>query len=115
MPSFLEHNQRFPIVLDSDKDKPASERPTFFVRSLSMRDQVKLAEDMDTTLEHDKTVDIFEATCSLLTGYLVGWSNMSTFEFGKSDLRDFLGHGEARELLRKILSNQHVQPEEKKS
>jgi hypothetical protein len=39
---------------------------------------------------------------------------MGEYKFGESDFRDFLSHGEARELLRKILANQHVEPDEKK-
>jgi hypothetical protein len=39
---------------------------------------------------------------------------MGQFEFG-CDIRDFLTQQEAMQLLRKIMGNQHVQLEEKKS
>ena len=72
MPICLEPNQRFPIVLDSDKDKPIATRPTFFVVSLSMREQLKLSAGMDAALSHESTEAIFDATCKLLDDYLVG-------------------------------------------
>lgn len=115
MPLCLEPNQRFPIVLDIDADKPVDTRPTFFVVSLSMREQTKLSAGMDAALSHDKTEQIFDATCELLDDYIVGWSNMGTHTYPDACVKDFLTHGEARELLRKILGNSHVSPEEKKS
>lgn len=115
MPLCLEPNQRFPIVLDIDADKPLDTRPTFFAVSLSMREQTKLSAGMDAALSHSSTEAIFDATCELLNSYLVGWSNMGPHAFGTADVRDFLTHTEARELLRKILGNSHVSLEEKKS
>jgi hypothetical protein len=115
MPLCLEPNQRFPIVLDIDADKPIDTRPTFFVVSLSMREQMKLSAGMDAALSHDKTEAIFDATCKLLDDYLVGWTNMGPHDFAEACVKDFLTHGEARELLRKILSNSHVSFEDKKS
>lgn len=115
MPVCLEPNQRFPIVLDSDKDKPADIRPTFFVISLSMREQQKLATDKDAALALETTEAIFAATCELLGRYLVGWSNMGKYTYPDACVQDFLTHGEACELLRKTLSNSHVSIDEKKS
>lgn len=114
MPVFLEPNQKFPIVLDIDRDKPADVRPTFYARSLSMREQLSLSAEMDASLQHEETEAIFAATCELLGRYLVGWTNMGEFEFG-CDVREFLSHGEARELLRKVMTNQHLSSDEKKS
>lgn len=114
MPVCLEPNQRFPIVLDTDKDKPADTRPTFYVVSLSMREQGRLSDGMDAALAHQTTAEIFTATCELLNKYLVGWSNMGPHTY-PCDVQEFLTHSEARELLHKILSNSHMKPEEKKS
>lgn len=114
MPICLDPEQSFPIVLDSDKDKPAEQRPTFLVKALTMRQQTELSDAMDAALAHNTTEAIFESTCTLINQYLTGWQNMGSFEFG-CDVREVLAHHEARELLRKILSNSHVQPEEKKS
>lgn len=114
MPKSLEPGLLFEIVLDSDSSKPKAEQPTFFVPSLSMRDQTKLEAEMETSLKHDTTEGLFTATCDLLSRYVRGWRNMGGHKFGECDLRDLLSHGEARELLRKTLANQHVGPDEKK-
>lgn len=114
MPKSLEPGVLFGIVLDSDSGKPKAEQPTFLVASLSMRDQTKLETEMEESLKHDSTEGLFSATCDLLHRYVLGWRNMGNHKWGESDLRDILSHGEARELLRKILANQHVEPDEKK-
>lgn len=114
MPLFLEPDQKFPVVLDSDKDKPAETRPTFFAKSQSMRSQLALSIAMDEALSLPTAKEIFDATCILVSDNLTGWKNMGAYTFG-NDIKEFLSHGEARELLNKILSNQHVTPEEKKS
>lgn len=115
MPAFLEPDQKFPVVLDIDKDKPKATRPTFMVKSLSMREQKRLSDDMDAAFEHETASQICDATCELVKRYIVGWENMGQYKFGESDLQEFLSIQEARELLRKVLSNSYVQHEEKKS
>lgn len=114
MPKFLEPGVLFGIVLDSDASKSKDDQPTFLVASLSMRGQTQLESDMEESLKHDTADAIFGATCDLLAKHVRGWRNMGQYKFGESDFRDFLSHGEARELLRKILANQHVEPDEKK-
>jgi hypothetical protein len=115
MPLFLEPEQRFPIVLDCDIDKPSESRPTFYARSLSMRQQTNLSSEIDAIFDDAKTTDtICDRTVAVINKYVIDWRNMGSFEYG-SDIRDFLTQQEAMELLRKILANQHVQPEEKKS
>ena len=114
MPISLEPNLKFPVVLDSDADKPADIRPTFYSRSLTMREQQKLSEEMDESLRDKTTEKIFQATCDLLKKYLAGWANMGPFAFEDCDVQALLSHNEARELLRKILANQFVQADEKK-
>lgn len=116
MPLALEPNQRFPIALRSDMDKPAGERPTFFVRSLSMREQVALSGDMDAALDYQKEVaEIVHGVCELVKRYLVDWENMGPHKFGETELRDLLTMSEARELLAKVMNSSYVQPDEKKS
>lgn len=112
MPIFLEPDQRFPIVLDSDEGKPIETRPTFFAKSLNMRGQLRLSAEMDDALSKLTAAEIFESTCKLISEYVVGWKNMGSFEFG-CDVKEFLSHSEAREVLRKVLANQHVPLEEK--
>lgn len=114
MPKSLEPGVLHEIVLDSDANKPKDQQPTFLVPALSMRDQTRLESEMDTSLDYVSTEALFNATCDLLTRYVKGWKNMGSFVFGEADLRDLLSHGEARELLRKILANQHTTHEEKK-
>lgn len=116
MPLALEPNQRFPIVLETDASKPSEVRPTFFVRSLSMRQQTQLSTAIDSIFADAKSTDqICERTVRVLNEQIVDWVNMGSFKHGEADVREFLTHPEAMELLRKILANQHVQPEEKKS
>jgi hypothetical protein len=79
-----------------------------------MREQTKLGVELDEAFARPTLEGIFTATCELLTKYLVGWQNMGSFAFG-CDVREFLGIDEARDLLRKVYSNQHVTHEEKKS
>ena len=47
MPLFLEPGQKYPIVLDSDADKPKESQPTFYAKSQSMRGQQKIGEVLD--------------------------------------------------------------------
>lgn len=114
MPIALEPDQKFPVVLDCDKDKPKETRPTFFVKSLSMREQRKLAEDMNASFD-GSTDDICNQTCELVRRYVVGWINMGPHVYPTADLQEFLSVQEARELLRKVMANSYVQEEEKKS
>jgi len=111
---FLEPDCKFSIVLKFDEAKSVESRPTFFARSLSMRQQTKLSKALDDAFSHATTEAIFEATCGLLNEYLTGFKNMGSVAPG-TDYQEFLSHEEARELLRKVLANQHVTPDEKKS
>lgn len=117
MPLFLEPGQQYEIVLDSDKDKPADIRPTFFAKSQSMRGQERIAEVLDAWTENpDLSIkELFDRTIDVLSGVIVGWKNMSNHTFSTDALRDVLNYTEARELLRKTMYNQHVTDEEKKS
>jgi len=115
MPLFLEPDQRFPIALDSDKDKSADLRPTFYARAQSMRGQQELSATLDLLGTTERTDDLFKRTLDELSRCLTGWENMGGYEFNREGLEQVLSYGEARELLRKVMSNQHVKPEEKKS
>ena len=116
MPVFLEPDQKFPVVLASDKDKPVESRPTFFARSQSMRGQRRISVVLDR-LTDDKEVtasQLFDDVIEALGGVLTGWQNMGQ-PYTKEALEDVLSYTEARELLRLVAYNQHVTPEEKKS
>jgi hypothetical protein len=115
MPLSLEPDIQIPIVLATDMSKPAESRPTFFVRALSMRDQLKLGEEIDSVYDGLKTLDaIYTATCDLLSKYMTGWKNMGQYVY-PCDMQTFLHHSEAKELLDKLMLMQHVSLEEKKS
>jgi hypothetical protein len=114
MPLFLEPDQRFPIVLDSDKDKPKETRPTFFAKSHSMRSQRKLSEQIDAAFESGDVNAIYDANSKLLFENLVDWQNMGGYSLSLESIQEVLNFQEVRELLRKITSNQHLGPEEKK-
>lgn len=117
MPVFLEPGQKFPIVLESDESKPAEIRPTFFAKSQSMRGQEQVLAVLDRLTGDDDVTpkQLFDDVCETLGKVLVGWSNMSGIEYTPEAIRDVLSYTEARELLRKVAYNSHVQPEEKKS
>jgi len=117
MPLFLEPDQSFPVVLDSDESKPKESRPTFLAKSQSMRGQKKIAEVLDRMFS-DKEVthdELMNDALDLLEDCLTGWKNMGGYEFSRQSMEIVLSYNEARALLRKILANQHVQFEEKKS
>ena len=72
MPIFLEPDQRFPVVLTSDKDKPEGTRPTFFARSQSMRGQQRIADALDSLHgENITTQGLFSAVCDVLHNVIV--------------------------------------------
>ena len=116
MPISLEPNKRFSVVLDGDADKPMHERPIFYVHSQSMRGHLSILETLDKWNEDGVTpAALFEATINELQRVIVGWSCMGHYVFGETDLRDLLSYDEARQLLRKIAYNVHLDTEEKKS
>ena len=105
MPLFLEPDQKYPIVLDSDENKPDETRPTFYAKSQSMRGQQKVGDVLDLwTNNPDLTVaELFDATIVVLADVVVGWKNMGGLEFNADQMRDVLTYQEARELLRKVM------------
>lgn len=123
MPVFLEPGQRYPVILSCDESKPAETRPTFYAKSQSMRGQQRIADTLDLWTSNNTitAAELFDATVETLSKVLVGWSNITNPETGKpidyspEAVRDVLTYSEARELLRLVMHNQHLQTEEKKS
>lgn len=117
MPVFLEPGLSFPVVLESDKDKPAETQPTFLAKSQAMRGQQKICNVLDRlTTDKDVTAEqLFNDVVDTLGQVLVGWKNMNDIPYSVDALRDVLTYNEARELLRKVAYNQHVTLDEKKS
>ena len=114
MPACLEPDQKFPVCLDIDKDKPAESRPTFFVRALSGRGQRQLAEEFDALYGLPTPEQIYDDTFTTVAKYVTGWKNMGEHTY-PCEMEAFLSLQEARELMRKILNCSYVQPDEKKS
>jgi hypothetical protein len=113
MPVFLEPGQSFPVVLNCDKDKPAESRPEFLVKSQSMRGMRRIAAFLDRDKSSESFDEIVDKTLDELVEHVVGWRNIEP-AFSRKALEDVLTYTEASELLRKIMVNQHVGPEEKK-
>lgn len=115
MPIFLEPDQKFPVVLDCDKDKPAEQQPTFLCKSQSSRGMIAIGEFLDES-RTGTTSQIVDVHSDELLKHCVGWRNIpEQYPFGKESMIEILHYFEMRELLRKIMLNQHVQIEEKKS
>ncbi len=117
MPLFLEPGQQYPIVLDCDANKPVETRPTFFAKSQSMRGQQKIGQVLDLWTDKPEITiqELFDQTIQVLDGVVVGWKNMGDIAFSNDALRDVLAYSEAREILRKVMFNQHITADEKKS
>lgn len=119
MPIALEPGRRFPVVLERDKSK--SPTPTFFAKSLSMREQQQLADVIDGIEGQERTSrQLFKEHIEALQSVLVDWSHMldevtgEMIQFDVSRINGLLDLNEARQLLRKVLLNGHVSLEEKK-
>lgn len=103
MPRALEPSQTFPLWLDGDAEKPEGKRPTFYFRSISVREW-KQVRDSFVSSESDA----WDATLAMIKGSLTGWSNMIDPQTGEEipyspdDLDKLLDFPEAAELLDKL-------------
>ncbi|MEM1224611.1 MAG: hypothetical protein AAGJ40_02880 [Planctomycetota bacterium] len=117
MPLFLEPDQTFDVWLDSDQHKPIESRPVFVAKSQSMRGQQRIATVLDRMYQDEDSPSPEQLFCDaqdVLADALTGWRNMGDVKY-PTDVREFLTYQEARELMGKIMFNQHVSAEEKKS
>lgn len=110
MPIFLEPNREFPVVLESDKDK--TPKPTFYARALSMRMQQEVSDVLDKWLGDVNFDDLLSATVDVLLKVFTRIKNMPG-ELSKEWLMQ-LSYNEARELLRTVLLNNHLDHNAKK-
>ena len=116
MPISLEPNKKFSVVLDGDAQKPMHERPVFYANAQTMRGHLSILLALDKWNEKGITPEkLFEQTIIELERVIIGWSCMGKYEFGKTDLRELLTYDEARQILRKVAYNMHLDTEEKKS
>lgn len=118
MPLILDPNAQIDIALDGDKERDPM--PVFVCKALSMRDQLSLGTQIETTLEAKANIEAtIQSVVSLLAQYVVGWKNMGEFVFDHSNpsesLLSVLNRGEAVELCYKILTQSRVTSEQKKS
>lgn len=111
MPVFLEPNREFPVVLESDKDRTPT--PTFYARSLSMRLQQEVAEALDLWFTDGvDTKALFAKTVEVFLKVFTRIENMQG-ELSADWLYN-LTYSEARELLRTVLHNNHLDHNAKK-
>lgn len=110
MPIFLEPNREFPVVLESDKGK--SPEPTFYARALSMRMQAEVSDVLDKWLGNVNFDELLAATVDVLLKVFTRIENMPG-ELSKDWLMQ-LSYNEARELLRTVLMNNHLDHNAKK-
>ena len=107
MPRFLDPNQTFPLVLDSDAGKPEGERPTFTARVLNGHLQRQLLELSDKIQTAGSNLEAFTAIFDSLKVVIVGWENMidpttgEAIEFDPERFEHILGSDEAVQLLAK--------------
>jgi len=122
MPILLDPDQTYPIVLNVDKDKPNP--PTFRAKAQSMRSHIQVAAVLDSWAETKDTLkveDVYNQTIDILSGVVVGWSNMvdpktsKDIPFTTDAFRDVLTYNEARELISKCVYNMHLSADEKKT
>ncbi len=106
MPIFLEPDQSFEVVLDSDADKPVASRPVFVARSQSMRGQRKIMEAIDMLHADGVTVaQVFDAAVEQLKRVLTDWRNMGR-EYTADAIEDALSYNGGTVY---ILPKPHVQ------
>ena len=122
MPLALEPGASFNVVLESDKHKPAKERPYFKFRYLDGREWNKIAAMVDLKDRLDQSnVDgdfITEETYDTVRKALVGWGNMvgrdgKNIPYALKKLEDVVGMIEAQELIVKMM-NQGLEIDVKK-
>lgn len=110
MPIFLEPGREFPVVLESDKDKTPT--PTFYARSLSMRLQQEVADALDAWLTDVNHKTLFDKTIEVFLKVFTRIENMPG-ELSAEWLYQ-LTYNEARELLKLVLHNNHLDHNTKK-
>lgn len=120
MPLFLEPDQKYEIILESDEKMPVETRPVFFAKSVTMRKHRQIA-DLINREDVTTAEEFFNTTVEALSAVICGWKNINDPETGKpieyntEALEDVLTSTEARELIYKAIHNNHLNGQEKKS
>lgn len=97
MPRPLEPNQRFPYVLERDREKDP--KPTFYFRSCSAREFLAAKRKTDEDVSRG-----FEVELDYVRSALVDWQNMSNGDgqdipFDAAELDAICARDEIRELF----------------
>lgn len=111
MPILCDPDQLYPVVLAIDKGK--ENPPAFLAKALSGRQQQR---NRETIQQFKSDLEAFE----FLPSIIFGWQNMKTTDgkdipFSQEALTDMLINAEAWELIKAVMSNEHLQVDEKKS
>jgi len=106
MPRSLEPGIRYPIVLAGDEGK--SPCPTFFAKSLSVREQRNIIDSVGRIAEAKGQGDVFVEAARILGNAIVGWEGMidphtgEDIAFDADRLIDLLAIDELMDLVNKV-------------
>lgn len=120
MPRALEPGVKYPIVLDSDSDKPEDKQPKLFYRSLNGREWRRVAAVSDGIEQSPDSGTMLDSLYEVVCLGLIGWKNMADPATGKEipfkpeDIDLVLDPHEASEVMQKILDAGKVSPSDKK-
>lgn len=112
MPIALEPGGRWPVVLESDKDKEP--KPTFYFKAPSVRDARNVAR-LSEVAEFENADKWFDAMVAAIKKQLVGWENMGPFDYDVDKVEELLTIEEAKELVQAMLSVGRVDPKNSES
>lgn len=119
MPKGIDPNQKYKVVLDSDKEKTSP--PTFIYRYLTGRQQLAAIEKYDNIDDKNSSqIENIRKTFNLAREHLIGWDNIidpisgGCIEFNPDHLEDICTVLEAMELCQKVLYGQVLDLESKK-
>lgn len=108
MPRCLDPQNWFPVWLDSDADKPESERPTFLFRYLNSREELRMTEVAEKLYDVSSASEKSDILFDCLGIGVCGWLNMrgpdgESIPYMPERMRDLLSNREAMELLDKMM------------
>ena len=118
MPLALEPNRTFPVILETDQNKPEP-RPTFYFKYLSGREWKSVAELSDQLFGAASGAAAIDLIFGSLAKGLVSWENMvdpdthDPIPFNVTELDSIITLTEAHELMEKF-RNQGLEVEDKK-
>lgn len=116
MPIALDPNQTVDVCLDSDKDKPESERPTFVFRHLTYRQRREVDRLLAEAekVEREDTEKALDFHVAAIRVGLIGWRNMGALDYGP-DVEPPLTFWEAFELAYNYPHKLSISETEKKA